>query len=138
MLRFSKKVEYSLIALKHMAEVRPGELTSARELAGCYDISQKLLGKLLQTLHKNGFIDSVQGARGGYYLAKAPESISVNAVIEAIDGEIRIVDCGDCQRLKRCRIYKPMQRIQNDISAYFSGLTLRDFMTKQRMAASGM
>ncbi|MEE4310869.1 MAG: Rrf2 family transcriptional regulator [candidate division KSB1 bacterium] len=138
MLRLSKKVEYSLIALKHMAERKPGELTSARELADCYDISQELLGKLLQTLHKNGFIDSVQGPRGGYHLAKSPEEISVNAVIEAIDGEINIVDCGDCQRLKRCRIYKPMQRIQDDIHAYFSGLTLRDFTTKRRMAASGM
>ena len=67
MLRFSKKVEYALIAMLYMADKDPGELTTARELSDKYDISLELMGKLLQSLTRHDLITSVQGAKGGYF-----------------------------------------------------------------------
>ena len=51
MLRLSKKSDYALIAMKHLA-MRPdgGASASAREIAESYDIPLELLAKVLQRL----------------------------------------------------------------------------------------
>ena len=93
MIRISKKVEYALIALLHIAKKSSGELTTARELSDKFSISLELMGKILQSLVKNGMIVSVQGVKGGYYLARPTEGISLSSVITAVDGPIALTDC---------------------------------------------
>jgi Rrf2 family protein len=64
MLRLSKKADYALIAMKHLAQnARPS--TSAREIAEKYDIPIELLAKVLQRLVRTGLLASTQGTRGG-------------------------------------------------------------------------
>ena len=53
MLRLSKKADYALIAMKHLA-LRGDGSSSAREIAGLYDIPIELLAKILQRLVRRG------------------------------------------------------------------------------------
>ncbi len=71
MLRLSKKSDYALIAMKHLA-MRPdgGASSSAREISESYDIPLELLAKVLQRLVRARLLVSVQGTRGGYRLAR--------------------------------------------------------------------
>ena len=69
MVRLSKKVEYGLIAMRHIATRRGGDLVTAKEIAGTYKIPYELLAKVLQRLSKAGLILSVHGVHGGYSLA---------------------------------------------------------------------
>ena len=75
MLRLSKKADYALIAMKHLA-VRGDRgfqaSVSAREIAEQYDIPIELLAKVLQRLVRRGLLASHQGTRGGYQLARVP------------------------------------------------------------------
>src|SRR5688572_10181590 len=67
MLRLSKKADYALMAMKHLAQYSPGaQSTSAREIAEQYDIPIELLAKVLQRLVRTGLLVSTQGTRGGY------------------------------------------------------------------------
>ena len=66
MIKLSKKVEYGLISLLHIAGLKADELVTTKELAGHYHIPQEVLGKVLQTLTKAELIESTQGVRGGY------------------------------------------------------------------------
>jgi len=89
MLRLSKKADYALIAMKHLAqsasraEARTREggtgapSASAREIAEQYDIPIELLAKVLQRLVRTGLLASTQGTRGGYTLSRPPTSISI-------------------------------------------------------------
>ena len=133
MLKFSKKVEYGLIALQYMSKKRIGELTTARELSERHKISLVLMGKLLQRLAQKNFIVSIQGVKGGYFLAKPPEQITVQSVITAIEGKLHFADClgpsgcQDKEREKKCEIKRSLKSIQSEVVKLLNNFTLKDF-----------
>ena len=88
MFRLSKKSDYGLIALKHLAQ-HAEESVSAREIAAQYHIPAELLAKVLQRLARKGLLVSQQGTNGGYVLAKDPATISIVDVVEALEGPIQ-------------------------------------------------
>ncbi len=114
MFRLSKKADYGLIALKHLAQ-HSEESVSAREIAARYQIPTELLAKVLQRLARKGLLVSQQGINGGYVLAKDPSTISIVDVIEALEGPISITPCErgeDCQQLQQCSVRDPLSRIK--------------------------
>jgi Rrf2 family protein len=119
MLRLSKKADYALMAMKHLA-VR-GDRTahassSAREIAELYDIPIELMAKVLQRLVRRGLLASTQGTRGGYQLARLPSQISVADVIQAIDGPVnrhRVLD----RRRHAVRAVFEMQRPRSIVAS---------------------
>src|SRR5204863_7131947 len=68
MLRLSKKADYALIAMKHLALRGDRGSSSAREIAELYAIPIELMAKVLQRLVRRGLLASQQGTRGGYQL----------------------------------------------------------------------
>jgi len=68
MLKLTKKADYGLIALKHLAVNSGGVSSSAKAIAECYGIPQPLLAKILQKLTKIGLLQSLPGTNGGYRL----------------------------------------------------------------------
>src|SRR5690242_21416085 len=85
MLKLTKKADYGLIALRHLAVGGRTGTASAKEIADAYGIPLPLLAKILQKLTKTGLLVSVSGSSGGYKLARRPEKISALEVIHAID-----------------------------------------------------
>jgi Rrf2 family protein len=127
MFRLSKKADYGLIALRHLAQHSEVSV-SAREIAAEYRIPAELLAKILQRLARKGLLLSQQGTHGGYVLARDPSKISLVDVIEALDGPIGITPCergSTCEQLDRCTVKDPlnvvrakMVRILGDTSIY--------------------
>src|SRR4029450_5416604 len=95
MLRLSKKADYALMAMRHLAAHADDGAVSARELAGTYDIPAELLAKVLQGLVRSRLLESHQGIRGGYGLALPAASISVADVIQGIDRPLTGTTCAD-------------------------------------------
>ena len=131
MLRLSKKADYALIAMKHLARTSPGtQSTSAREIAENYDIPIELLAKVLQRLVRTGLLVSTQGTRGGYALGRAAKSISVADVIQAIDGPLTVTACStensDCEQYQKCSIRDPLWQIRERIVAALGTVTLSE------------
>src|SRR3990167_3689740 len=93
MLRLSKKADYALMAMKHLALLSDRGSSSAHEIAGQYDIPIELLAKVLQRLVRRGLLASHQGTRGGYQLARITTQISEADVIQAIDGPVTVTAC---------------------------------------------
>jgi len=117
MLSLSKKVDYALIALKHLARHGgAGESTSAREIAEEYGIPLELMAKVLQRLVRSGLLASTQGTRGGYTLQRPPASISVADVVQAIDGPFTVTACAPddhaCEQFEKCSIRDPLWRLR--------------------------
>src|SRR5258705_6359416 len=93
MLRLSKKADYALMAMKHLAQKRDVSSTSAREIAEQYDIPIELMAKVLQRLVRLRLLAPPQGARGGYMLRRPAVKNSVAEVIEAIVGPVTLTPC---------------------------------------------
>jgi Rrf2 family protein len=118
MLRLSKKSDYALISMKHLA-MRPDASSSAREISESYDIPLELLAKVLQRLVRARLLVSVQGTRGGYRLARQAALISVADVIQAVDGPVTVTACStddhNCDQYTKCSIRDPLWKIKNRI-----------------------
>jgi Rrf2 family protein len=130
MLRLSKKADYALMAMKHLA-VRPDAASaSAREIAEAYDIPVELMAKVLPRLVRRGLLVSHQGTRGGYRLARPTSMISVADVIQAIDGPLTVTACSteaeNCGQYSKCSIRDPLWRIKDRIVAALSTCSLQE------------
>ena len=128
MLKLTKKADYGLISLKHLAMSRGS--ASAKEIAEAYGIPSPILSKVLQKLARQGFLRSEQGTNGGYRLAKAARSITALEVIRAIDGPVFLTPCvtqhGDCGLSQRCSVREPLRRLHEGILGLLSGMTVAD------------
>ena len=123
MLRLSKKADYALIAMAHLA-VKAGASSSAREIAENYDIPTELMAKVLQRLTRRGLLTSQQGTRGGYQLSRSATGISVADVIQAIDGPVSVTACSAhadrCGQFDKCNVRDPLWRISDIIVSALS------------------
>ena len=130
MLRLSKKADYALMAMKHLAVRGDPGSSSAREIAEQYDIPIELLAKVLQRLVRRGLLLSQQGTRGGYQLARQPMLISVADVIQAIDGPVRVTACSDdqgaCEQYAKCNVRDPLWRVRERILAALGECTVAE------------
>ncbi len=131
MLKLTRKSEYGLIALLHIDARQDGGLVTAKEIAETYQLPAELLGKVLQSLAREGLVESVQGAKGGYRLNIPIESVSLGEVIEKLEGPIVITPCCDgsmdCRQVKTCNIRNSVQRIQEEVREFFYSLSLSKF-----------
>jgi Rrf2 family protein len=130
MLRLSKKADYALMAMKHLALSGDRGSSSAREIAGSYDIPIELLAKVLQRLVREGLLASHQGTRGGYKLARVPAQISVADVIQAIDGPVAVTACstddGTCEQYAKCNVRDPLWKVRSRILAALAECTIAE------------
>lgn len=108
MLNLTKRVDYGLIALTHLACVERAEPSmqggangaarlSVRGMAESYNMSQPLLANVMKDLARLGFVRSVRGTKGGYELAFPPEQLTVGRVAEALEGPLRLTECVQAQ-----------------------------------------
>jgi Rrf2 family protein len=131
MLRLSKKADYALMAMKHLA-VRhdAGASSSAREIAEAYEIPLELLAKVLQRLVRSRLLVSVQGTRGGYRLGRSPATIPVADVIQAVDGPVTVTACSiddhRCEQYSKCSIRDPLWRIRGQIVEMLNTVSIAD------------
>ena len=129
MLKITKKVEYALIALRHLQQNKEGVLSSSKEIATKYDIPKELLAKVLQSLVKNKVLTSTKGPSGGYKIATDPSKINMTNFFEFIEGPVGIMDCyfdSGCEKQNKCIIRTPINKINDSIRSVFDNMTLAE------------
>ncbi|HYL84042.1 MAG TPA: SUF system Fe-S cluster assembly regulator [Candidatus Angelobacter sp.] len=128
MFKLSKKADYGLIAVKHLATHRREHACSASEIAEEYGISATLMAKVLQKLAHNSLVAAKHGSSGGYQLAKEPAQITALDVISAIDGPVLITSCvtnhGNCDATERCSVKEPLRRVNESILEVLGAVTI--------------
>ena len=121
MLKLTKKADYALMAMKHLAERSSQGSLSAKDVADAYGIPPEALAKILQKLVKAGLLHSQHGTNGGYMLVRPAHTISAFEVIQAIDGPLFITSCitvrGECDQSDRCNIREPLRKVNDSIEA---------------------
>jgi FeS assembly SUF system regulator len=129
MFKLSKKSDYGLIAVKHLAMHRnENHACSANEIAEEYGISTTLMAKVLQKLARQALVAAKHGSTGGYQLAKDPEQITALEVITAIDGPVLITSCvtshGNCEASSKCSVREPLRRVNQSVMQVLNTVTI--------------
>jgi Rrf2 family protein len=131
MLKLTKKADYGLIAMRHLA--CQAKTASAKEIADRYRIPLPLLSKVLQTLVRNSLLVSEQGATGGYRLSRDAHEINALEVIRSIDGPIILTQSftehdepTECDQSEMCPVREPLRKVHEGILRLLSGITIAD------------
>lgn len=127
-MSISTKGRYGLRALIYIGSKNTTGKISLKEISEIENISKRYLEQIFANLKKAGIVNSVKGTRGGYFLEKSPEKITIKEIIDAIEGEIKV--CNQNENLKPTDIDYVVQtmvwdKIDLKINEVLSSTTLK-------------
>ena len=146
MVKLKRTTEYGLIALQHIARKHKSQIQnssrlqdviSAREIADTYGLPFEITAKTLQRLRDSGFIQSAQGAHGGYALNKTLDQVTLAEFLEAMEGPQALVLCEEgsgnavsegcgCAYSGKCEVKGSMATLNKRVSNFLLGIKLSE------------
>ena len=143
MFKINRKIEYALIALKHMSHKQPGQLTSAKEICDIYNAPFDPTSRVLQVMAQHNIVQAEQGAKGGYQIVKDLSKITMRELSDLIVGPIEIANCfhgnySNCEITGSCHIISPMLNLNENINKLFSTIMVSDLLKSKHQAEKGI
>lgn len=118
-MKLTRAAEYAIRCILYLAKEGQGQLVCKKEIAENAEIPPHFLAKIAQDLAKAGFIGIKQGARGGFYLLKKPESITLLDIVETMIGEIYLNNCvalpSSCNMMDTCTVHSVWVKASNQL-----------------------
>jgi Rrf2 family protein len=97
-MKLSDGVEQAIHSVTMLAGLEDGAVLSAASLAEFHGVSTSYLLKHLQALSGAGILATVPGPKGGYRLARAPNSISLLDIVLAVEGPAPAFRCNEIRQ----------------------------------------
>jgi Rrf2 family protein len=137
-MRLSKRGEYGLRALQDLAMHYGTGPVPNKNLAERNNIPPKFLEQILLTLKHGHIILSQKGPRGGYYLARSPEQITLAEVVRLLDGPLAPVSCVSevayepcgCPDMQNCGLRRVMKDVRDTVARMMENTTLADLISQ--------
>src|SRR5947199_10578672 len=129
-LQISRKIDYGLRAMIHLAGLPAGKVASLQDLSSTLHLPREFLAKILKVLAGRGLVRSSRGAHGGYQLARPAREISFLAVIESVEGPVQLNVCLDhkdrCDVSVSCTMYHVWKSGQDRMLDVYRNTTLAE------------
>ncbi|SDF69040.1 transcriptional regulator, BadM/Rrf2 family [Limimonas halophila] len=94
MFRLNRLTDYAVVVMSQLGPP-DGALQSAQRIARSTGVPLPTVAKVLNTLTREGIVDSHRGAAGGYALTRPAAEISVAEIVQALEGPIALTACVD-------------------------------------------
>ncbi len=135
-MKVSKRGEYGMRALCHLAERFDGGLVHIKDIAAQEEIPSKFLEGILLELKRAGFVRSRRGNEGGYALAHAPDQIRLGDAIRVLDGPLApMASASELKELmdrnpRRVGFYSVLMDVRNAVASILDETTLADVLRR--------
>lgn len=120
----SKACIYGVRAALFMASQPSDEYISIKEMSNKLGISFHFLTKILQQLTAEGIMHSYKGPKGGIKLASPINNITLQKIVEAIDGPELLTECvlglPECGKAKPCPLHDSWAKTREGIRRMLS------------------
>ena len=130
----TRNTDYAVRALCCIAEQKQ-EVISADQLVKSLEMPRPFLRKILQTLNKEGLLNSSKGKDGGFALTVSPEEITLTDVMKIFQGPIRLNECkfkkSDCPDVSDCLLKKKIDEIEKEVIAKLKAITIASIIKKE-------
>ena len=140
MNKLNRKMEYALMALKHMCAKELEELTSTKEVCQTTGSPFDATARVMQAMANKGLLKSEQGVRGGYRIVRDLGRVSLYELIEIVEGPITIAKCihaeGACELMGQCNIQTPVDHLNGRIREFYTSLSLREILDSTQARSS--
>jgi Rrf2 family protein len=139
MNKLNRKLEYSLMALKHMAQKTPGDLTTAKEVSESYQAPFDATARVMQVMAQRGLLKSEQGAFGGYQITRDLSHVTLNDLIEIVQGPTQIAKCmqhgkadqdGPCEIQSSCNIMSPVANLNQRLTDFYKSVFIKELILR--------
>jgi Rrf2 family protein len=139
-MRITTWTEYSLIISLHLAKrgAAGGGPVAAREIAEIERLPGDYVEQILLRLRRAGLVESVRGAKGGYYLGKEPQVITIRDIMTAsehqtfeMNCETHQVDADRCHPNSGCTIRPVWHALQQRVDELLASISLADLMKEE-------
>lgn len=130
-MKLSTKGRYGVKAMVDLAINYGKEPVSIKSISERQNISEYYLEQLFSTLRKGGLIKSIRGAQGGYVLKEEPKDITINDIMELLEGPVEISSClmeDTCDNMEECPTRLLWVRMKHSIEEVMSSTTLQDMV----------
>lgn len=105
-----------------------GHVADLHTLSETLEVPQSYLSKVLQQLHRTGYLVSQMGSKGGYRIARNVENTSLREIVQAMQGEQLMQEClsdhFNCGRFKKCSVLRHVHEIQDAVNQMMDKLTI--------------
>ena len=132
MTRLNRKIEYALMALKVMAQKRPGEVTSAKEIVEQTGCPFDATARVLQLMAQHGILRSAHGATGGYVIIRDLPKLNLYELMEMILGPIAAAKClnagAPCELEPTCNILSPVSVLNRKYQEFYQGISVGELL----------
>lgn len=131
MLKISRLSDYAVVIMTCFAQNAQIRL-NAKDIAEKTYLPATTVSKLLKILVKSNILTSAQGKQGGYSLSRRADEITIEHIIEAIDGPIALTRCTEhntstpCELTQWCPVKDSWQRINQTVASALASVTLAD------------
>lgn len=92
-MKISTKGRYGLRIMTDIALNGNDGCVSIKDIANRENLSEKYLEQIINLLSKQGLVQSVRGAKGGYHLTRDAKDITVEEILLATEGSLAPVAC---------------------------------------------
>ena len=115
------------------------------DIATRQQIPVKYLEQILLSLKRFGFVQSRKSPGGGYFLAKAPEALTLGEVVRAMDGPLAPISCVSvsgymecgCPEPERCGLRVVWKQARDAVAAILDGTTFADIRARHEAFRAG-
>jgi len=134
--RLSTKCRYGTRAIIEIAREWPNGSVKKRQISRSQAIPASYLENILLELKTAGLVEASRGARGGYRLTRAPESISVLDITRAFDDSCVPVECimhpEFCPRTTNCAARRVWLRLHQAQEEALAAISVRDLLEEEK------
>lgn len=134
-MRISTKGKYALRLMLDLALNDSENPVRIKDVAKRQEISIKYLEQIISILNKAGYVRSIRGSQGGYFLSRRPEEYTVGMILRLTEGSLAPSDCVDnpstCNRFENCTTIYIWQKINTAINNVVDNITLADLVDIQ-------
>ena len=135
-MKLSTRGQYATRALLDLALHQDEAPVLLKNISKRQQISQRYLEHLITPLIAAGIIVSTRGPKGGISLAKPPEEIRLDEVIQLLEGAIAPVECVNnpdtCVRSRSCATREVWDELRQAMTVFLRSITIRNLMERQR------
>lgn len=130
-MKVSTKGRYALRSLTHLAMAyKENKMITIKELSEKEKISNRYLENIFVKLRKAGIVDSQKGEKGGFYLIKSPDKITMYDILKAVENIMEpsecLIDTKFCNRMKSCGMRKIWNKLNEHINNFLKQITLKE------------
>ena len=131
-MRISTRGRYALRMMLDMALADSGKPVRVKEIAERQEISEKYMEQIMSILNKAGFVRSVRGPQGGYFLTRKPEEYTAGMILRLTEGSLAPVACVEeentCEKIHDCATILVWQKMNEAINDVVDHMTLQDLV----------